>query len=169
MAHECSQPLVWRAIKNAWVHCPHCPQMSTHGARTHGAWHRPASERVMWTLPTLPPTKVLMAIWPPARWPHGRAPMLAAWLRAHVAPLAAGHLAGMAVCFRHEAPGEGPGQRATAAEGPQTKFFIAHIAHTTHRFFYVYWRRWLVHVVAAEKFAPSLVIPHQQPARSVDV
>ena len=28
---------------------------------------------------------------------------------------------------------------------------------------------WLVHVVAAERFAPSLVIHHQQPARRVDV
>ena len=136
MAHKCSQPLVWVAIKNAWVHCPHCPQMPTHGARTHGAWHRPASPRVVWTMPTLPPTKVLMATWPPARWPHGCAPMLAAWLRAHVGPLAAGHPAGMAVCFWREAPGEGPGQRATAAEGPRTKFLknLAHIAHTAHKF-----------------------------------
>ena len=74
-----------------------------------------------------------MTIWPPARWPHGCAPMLAAWLRAHVGPLAGGYLAGMAVCFRREAPGEGRAPKVTASEGPRTKFFkmFAHIAHMT--------------------------------------
>jgi len=45
----------------------------------------------MWTLPTLPPTKVLMAHGHRPAGQHGCAPMLAAWLRAHVGPLAAGH------------------------------------------------------------------------------
>jgi len=97
MAHECSHPSVSDAKKNAWVQRPHDPQMSTHGARAHGAWHQPASHRVMWTLPTLPPTKVLTthgrwpmatpagrpARWPPAAWPPG---LLAAGRRPHGRP-----------------------------------------------------------------------------------
>ena len=83
--HECSQPLVCGAIKNAWVHCPHDPPRKYYtmqNARTwswpHGhmaTWSWPASLRVVWTLPTLPPTKVLMTHgrWPPAARLAGRA------------------------------------------------------------------------------------------------
>jgi len=48
-----------------------CPRMVM---ATWPPGHQPASERVVWTLPTLPPTKVLTAHgrWPMAdgRWPH---------------------------------------------------------------------------------------------------
>jgi len=68
----------------------------------------------------------------PARWPPGS---LAARLAGRIAAgrrppgsLAAGR------ALRRWAPGQGRRPMATAAEGPQTKFFIAHIAHTTHKF-----------------------------------
>jgi hypothetical protein len=57
--HECSHPTVWRAIEKWCPHCPHCPQMPAHGHGHMATWSWPASPRVMWTLPTLPPTKVL--------------------------------------------------------------------------------------------------------------
>ena len=49
--HECSQPLVCGAIKNAWVHCPHDPpqkyytMQNAHAWRAHAWRMAPASER----------------------------------------------------------------------------------------------------------------------------
>jgi len=68
----------------------------------------------------------------PARWPLA-AGRPARW------PLAAGRMAARLAgrwprALPRWAPGQGRRPMATAAEGPQTKFFIAHIAHTTHKF-----------------------------------
>jgi hypothetical protein len=77
------------------AHMTHkCPRMVM---ATWPPGHQPASEQVVWTLPTLPPTKVLTAHgrwpmatpagrparWPPAAWPPGS---LAAGRRPHGRP-----------------------------------------------------------------------------------
>ena len=120
--HECSQAPIWRAIKNAWVHCPHCPQMPAHGHGHMATWSWPASHRVVWTLPTLPPTKVVQC-------------------------KDCKYRAAVGFCFLAEGPRGGPGPEGHGSGGATNKIFYSpHCPHDPQIFkfiFYVYWRRWL--------------------------
>ncbi len=120
------------------------PTLSTnvHAWRAHAWRMAPASERPSYVDAThIAPHKSINGAWPMAdgRWPHRPAARLAGrparWPHSCRPPAA--RLAGRWLrALRRWAPGQGRRPMATAAEGPQTKFFIAHIAHTTHKFIF---------------------------------